>query len=128
VRLLLDTHAFLWWLAGHSSLPVRVRAEIDTSGSDVFVSAASAWEIATKYRLGKLPQAELVASDVLLNVESQQFTPLPISVKHGQLAGALPGHHRDPFDRMLIAQAITEDLVLVSNERAFDAYGVRRLW
>jgi len=128
VRLLLDTHAFLWWLAGHSSLPVRVRAEIDTSGSDVFVSAASAWEIATKYRLGKLPQAELVASDVLLNVESQQFTPLPISVKHGQLAGALPGRHRDPFDRMLIAQAITEDLVLVSNERAFDAYGVRRLW
>lgn len=128
MRLLLDTHAFLWWLAGHSSLPVRVRAEIDTSGSDVFVSAASAWEIATKYRLGKLPQAELVASDVLLNVESQQFTPLPISVKHGQLAGALPGHHRDPFDRMLIAQAITEDLVLVSNERAFDAYGVRRLW
>lgn len=128
MRLLLDTHAFLWWLAGHSSLPVRVRAEIDTSGSDVFVSAASAWEITTKYRLGKLPQAELVASDVLLNVESQQFAPLPISVKHGQLAGALPGHHRDPFDRMLIAQAITEDLVLVSNERAFDAYGVRRLW
>ena len=128
MRLLLDTHAFLWWLAGHTSLPVRVRAEIDTSGSDVFVSAASAWEITTKYRLGKLPQAELVASDVLLNIESQQFTPLAISVKHGQLAGSLPGRHRDPFDRMLIAQAITEDLVLVSNERAFEAYGVRRLW
>jgi PIN domain nuclease of toxin-antitoxin system len=128
VRLLLDTHAFLWWLAGHSSLPSRVRAEIDTSGPDVFVSAASAWEITTKHRLGKLPQAELVASDVMSNIESQQFTPLAISVRHGQLAGALPGHHRDPFDRMLIAQAISEDLVLVSNERAFEAYGVRRLW
>ena len=128
MRLLLDTHAFLWWLAGHSSLPSRVRAEIDTSGPDVFVSAASAWEITTKHRLGKLPQAELVASDVMSNIESQQFTPLAISVRHGQLAGALPGHHRDPFDRMLIAQAISEDLVLVSNERAFEAYGVRRLW
>ena len=128
MRLLLDTHAFLWWLAGHSSLPGRVRAEIDTSGSDVFVSAASAWEITTKYRLGKLPQAEPAARDVMQIIESQQFTPLAISVKHGQLAGALAGHHRDPFDRMLIAQAISEDLALVSNERAFDAYGVKRLW
>jgi PIN domain nuclease of toxin-antitoxin system len=128
VRLLLDTHAFLWWLAGHSSLPKRVRTEIDQSGSDVFVSAASAWEIATKHRLGKLPEADLVASDIMLYIESQQFTPLAVSVVHGQIAGALPGHHRDPFDRMLVAQAMVDDLVLVSNERAFESYGVKRLW
>ena len=128
MRLLLDTHAFLWWLAGHASLPKRVRTEIDQSGSDVFVSAASAWEIATKHRLGKLPEADLVASDIALYIQSQQFTPLPVSVAHGQIAGALPGHHRDPFDRMLVAQAMVEDLVLVTNEKAFESYGVKRLW
>ena len=106
MRLLLDTHAFLWWLAGHPSLSKRARTEIDSSGSDVFVSAASAWEIATKYRLGKLPEADLVALDVASTIESQQFTPLAVSVRHGQAAGALPGSHRDPFDRMLIAQAM----------------------
>jgi PIN domain nuclease of toxin-antitoxin system len=128
VRLLLDTHAFLWWLAGHPSLSKRARTEIDSSGSDVFVSAASAWEIATKYRLGKLPEAGLVALDVTSTIESQQFTSLAVSVRHGQAAGALPGSHRDPFDRMLVAQAMLEDLTLVSNERAFDVYGVKRLW
>jgi len=128
VRLLLDTHAFLWWLAGHPSLSKRARTEIDSSGSDVFVSAASAWEIATKYRLGKLPEADLVALDVTSTIESQQFTPLAVSVRHGQAAGALPGSHRDPFDRMLVAQAMLDDLTLVSNERAFDVYGVNRLW
>ena len=128
MRLLLDTHAFLWWLAGHPSLPRRVRAEIDRSGSDVYVSAASAWEIATKHRLGKLPEADLVATDVMSCIESQQFTALPVSVLHGQIAGALPGQHRDPFDRMLIAQAMLEDLVLVTNERAFEHYSVKRLW
>jgi PIN domain nuclease of toxin-antitoxin system len=128
VRLLLDTHAFLWWLAGHPSLSKRARTEIDSSGSDVFVSAASAWEIATKYRLGKLPEADLVALDVASTIESQQFTPLAVSIRHGQAAGALPGSHRDPFDRMLVAQAMLEDLTLVSNERVFDLYGVKRLW
>ncbi len=128
MRLLLDTHAFLWWLAGHPSLSKRARTEIDSSGSDVFVSAASAWEIATKYRLGKLPEADLVALDVTSTIESQQFTPLAVSVRHGQAAGALPGSHRDPFDRMLVAQAMLDDLTLVSNERAFDVYGVKRLW
>lgn len=128
MRLLLDTHAFLWWLAGHSSLSKRARIEIDSSSSDVFVSAASAWEIATKHRLGKLPEADLVAFDVMSSIESQQFTPLAVSVKHGQVAGALPGLHRDPFDRMLAAQAMLEDLVFISNERVFDVYGVKRLW
>lgn len=128
MRLLLDTHAFLWWLAGHRSMSKRVRSEIDTAGTDVFVSAASAWEIATKHRLGKLPEAQLVASNILAAIESQQFTPLAVSVLHGQAAGALSGDHRDPFDRMLVAQALIENLTLVSNERTFDSYGIQRLW
>ena len=94
----------------------------------VFVSAATAWEVATKYGLGKLPEAEAMAYDIVGMIALQGFNELPISVEHGDRAGSLPDHHRDPFDRMLIAQAMTEDLVLVSNEALFDQYGVRRLW
>jgi PIN domain nuclease of toxin-antitoxin system len=128
VRLLLDTHAFLWWLAGHPSMSRRARTTISAGDAEVFVSAASAWEISTKYRLGKLPEASAVAMDILAAIESQQFQPLAVSVKHGHFAGSLPGTHSDPFDRMLMAQAMIDDLVLVSNERAFDGYGVKRLW
>ncbi|HTE81964.1 MAG TPA: type II toxin-antitoxin system VapC family toxin [Reyranella sp.] len=128
MRLLLDTHAFLWWLAGHPSMSRRARAESEATDAEVFVSAASAWEITTKYRLGKLPEAAAVALDVLATIESQRFVPLAVSVRHGQVAGTLPGPHSDPFDRMLMAQAIIEDLTLLSNEKSFDAYGVKRLW
>ena len=127
MRLLLDTHAFLWWLAGHTSISRRARAEIEATDAEVFVSAASAWEITTKYRLGKLPEAAAVALDVLATIESQRFVPLAVSARHGQVAGALPGPHSDPFDRMLMAQAMIEDLTLLSNEKSFDAYGVKRL-
>jgi PIN domain nuclease of toxin-antitoxin system len=127
-RLLLDTHAFLWWLAGDEMLGVDAREAIGEGLHPVFVSAASVWEISTKHRLGKLPGASAIAGDLAHSVESQGFIGLPITVSHGQAAGALPGPHRDPFDRMLIAQAMLDDLVLVSNERVFDAYGVRRLW
>ncbi|MCW5734068.1 MAG: type II toxin-antitoxin system VapC family toxin [Enhydrobacter sp.] len=128
MRLLLDTHAFLWWLAGHRLMSRRARAEIEATDAEVFVSAASAWEITTKHRLGKLTEASVVALDVRATIESQRFVPLAISVRHGQVAGALPGPHSDPFDRMLIAQAMIENLTLLSNERSFDAYGVKRLW
>ena len=92
------------------------------------ISAASAWEITTKHRLGKLPSAEAVALDVAGAIVSQGFNELSITVDDAARAGALPGHHRDPFDRMLIAQALSSNLVLVSNEPLFDQYGVRRLW
>jgi PIN domain nuclease of toxin-antitoxin system len=94
----------------------------------IFVSAASIWEISTKHRLGKLPGASVIVGDLARVIESQGFVGLPITILHGQVAGALPGPHRDPFDRMLIAQAMLDDLVLVSNEQAFVAYGVGRLW
>jgi PIN domain nuclease of toxin-antitoxin system len=94
----------------------------------VFVSAASVWEITTKFRIGKLPGAADIVGDIPRVVASQAFSPLPITLAHAQRAGLLAGAHRDPFDRMLIAQAQVEDLLLVTNERLFDDYGVRRLW
>jgi PIN domain nuclease of toxin-antitoxin system len=128
MRLLLDTHAFLWWLDGDERLSRRARVAIADEDNPVFVSAASAWEIATKSRLGKLPGAEPVASDVAAAVMLQDFVSLDITIPHAQRAGRLAGAHRDPFDRMLIAQAQMEDLTLVSNEDVFDGYGVNRLW
>jgi len=128
VRLLLDTHALLWWLDGDASLSPAAQEAIADEASEIFISAASAWEIATKYRLGKLPGAAMVAAGVAACVASQGFIELPITVAHGQKAGSLPGTHRDPFDRMLVAQAIVNDLVLVSNETAFDQFGTSRLW
>lgn len=126
--LLLDTHAFLWWIAGDAALSMPARAAIDDTGNTVFVSAASAWEIATKVRIGRLPGAAKIVADLAGVLTAQGFVDLPISFKHGQAAGALPGPHRDPFDRMLIAQAMLDDMALVSNEQQFDVYGVRRLW
>jgi PIN domain nuclease of toxin-antitoxin system len=128
VRLLLDTHALIWWLLGDPGLSRHARAGIADNDNEVFVSAASAWEISTKYRIGKLPEAGIFAADVAGAAASQGFDELPINLRHGQLAGSLPGPHRDPFDRMLAAQALLADLVLVSNETVFDRYGVRRLW
>jgi PIN domain nuclease of toxin-antitoxin system len=128
MRVLLDTHALLWWLDGDRRLPIKVRRLIADSTNDVLVSAASAWEITTKARLGKLAGALEVASDVVACIAGQGFSALPISMDHAQRAGSLPGPHRDPFDRMLIAQSQAEDLPLATNETAFDAYGIRRIW
>jgi PIN domain nuclease of toxin-antitoxin system len=128
LQVLLDTHALIWWLAGDTRLAARARDAIEGERSQVFVSAASAWEIATKVRLGKLPGAAFIASDVGRFIADEGFRPLAVTVEHGQRAGALPGPIKDPFDRMLIAQAILDGLQLVSIEHAFDAYGVQRLW
>lgn len=128
MRILLDTHALLWWLSGDEALSARARAAIADESNEVHVSAASAWEVTTKHRLGKLPGAGPLAVDFAREVAAQGFIPMPITVQHGQSAGALPGEHRDPFDRMLIAQAREERMALVSNEVAFDAYGIARIW
>ena len=128
MRLLLDTHAFFWWLSGSNRLSLPARQAIGDEDNGVMVSAASAWEIATKHRLGKLPDAEALALDIPGAIAGQNFEELPITVEHAVRAGALPGPHRDPFDRMLIAQALSGNLVLVSIESLFDSYGVRRFW
>ena len=128
MRLLLDTHAFIWWFAGSSQLSRSVRRTIADEENDVLISAASAWEVATKHRLGKLPSAEMLALDISGAIASQDFKELPITVEDAARAGALPGLHRDPFDRMLIAQTLSRNLLLISIEPIFDRYGVRRLW
>jgi PIN domain nuclease of toxin-antitoxin system len=96
--------------------------------SSIFVSAASAWEIATKFRLGKLASASELVQDFGGYLEREKFLNLPVSYHHGIRAGMLPGPHQDPFDRMLIAQAEIEKLFIVSNEKIFDRYGARRVW
>lgn len=128
MRLLLDTHAFFWWLSGSRRLSLPARQAIGDEGNEVMVSAASAWEIATKHRIGRLPDADALALDIPGAIAGQNFEELPITVEHAVRAGSLPGPHRDPFDRMLIAQALSGNLVLVSIESLFDSYGVRRLW
>jgi PIN domain nuclease of toxin-antitoxin system len=128
VKLLLDTHALLWWLAGDKQLSPTARWALEDEDNPVYVSAASAWEVATKHRLGKLPKAGPLAKNFASEVVRQGFLELAISLDDGQRAGALAGHHRDPFDRMLIAQSKAHDLALVSNEEVFDSYGVIRIW
>jgi PIN domain nuclease of toxin-antitoxin system len=128
LQLLLDTHALIWWVTDNPALSAAAYDAIAEAENQVFVSAASAWEIATKHRLGKLPVTGLLAGDLSKAIAGEGFIELPISVREGQAAGQLPGPHRDPFDRMLIAQALAQSLTLVSNERLFDRYGVARLW
>ena len=128
MRVLLDTHALLWWLSDDPFLPGSARKIIALPGNSVLVSAASAWEIATKVRIGKLPSATDLASDFAAHLDQEGFEVLPISLEHAVRAGLLPGPHRDPFDRMLIAQAQSENIPLVSNDAVFDNYKVRRIW
>ena len=128
MRVLLDTHAFLWWIADSGRLSRKARRFIADEANDISVSAASAWEIATKHRIGRLPGGEAVALDVAGCSAGQGFSELPISVSDAERAGRLPGPHRDPFDRMLAAQALARGLVIVSADRVFDRYGLDRLW
>lgn len=128
MRLLLDTHALIWWLAGDEALGRRAREAIADEANSVAVSAASAMEVATKFRIGKLPDAALLAQDFEGAVAAQGFSELAITVHHARLAGEMNIAHKDPFDRLLIAQAHAEDMVLVSNEALFDGFAVQRLW
>ncbi len=128
MRALLDTHALLWWLADDPALSKSARKFIAETRNTAIVSAASAWEIATKFRLGKLASAAKLAADFVGYLEREGFELLPILPDHAIRAGLLPGPHKDPFDRMLIAQAQAEGLPIVTNETVFDAYGVRRIW
>lgn len=123
MNLLLDSHAFLWWIDGREPLaPAAFEAIIDPDAV-VAVSAASVWELAIKRGLGKLE----VAGSFQDEIEVHAFTPLAITAEHAERAGALPLHHRDPFDRMLVAQAQAEGLVLVTRDPAIGDYDVRTL-
>ena len=124
MRALLDTHALLWWLVGSQRLSPTAKQAISDEANEVLISAASAWEVATKYHLGRLPAAEAVALNFAGTISDQGLDELAITVG----VAALPGPLRDPFDRMLIAQALARSLVLISIEECFDPCGVSRLW
>jgi PIN domain nuclease of toxin-antitoxin system len=128
VRFLLDTHALLWAAFDEDSLSPRARHLIQSPESEIIISAASAWEVATKFRLGRLNFARDLVENFILNVTAAGYLLLPISPEHALRAGRLPGDHKDPFDRMLAAQAIHEDLPLLSNDAQLDIFGVRREW
>jgi PIN domain nuclease of toxin-antitoxin system len=128
MRVLLDTHTLLWAAFQKGLLSSRARHLVHSQRNEVFVSAASAWEIATKYRLGKLPKAQALVDDFVPSIQSAGYLPLPISLEHALRAGRLAADHKDPFDRMLAAQAIHEDLALISDDEQLDVFGVRREW
>ena len=128
MQVLLDTHALLWWVLQHRRLSVAARATIEDRQHEIFVSAASAWEITTKYRIGKLEEAGPLATQFSREIRKEGFSSLAISVEHAQVAGSLRDHHNDPFDRMLIAQAREEKMPIISNEKLFDRFDIMRIW
>src|ERR1700678_4104115 len=128
MKVLLDTHTLLWSTLSVSSLSKRAAHVIANRSNDIFVSAASAWEVATKVRLGKLPHAVHFEYEFLAKVDEAGYTLLSITTAHALRAGRLPGDHRDPFDRMIAAQALAEDIPILSIDSQFDTFGVSRIW
>lgn len=128
MKLLLDTHALIWWSLEHPRLPAKARDAIANASAEVTVSAASIWEMAIKVRSGKLPEMEVFLDALRTGQGIPGIAILPITAAHAIHAGLLSIPHKDPFDRMLIAQAQLERLSLVSNERLFDGFGVVRIW
>ncbi|MGH7577610.1 MAG: type II toxin-antitoxin system VapC family toxin [Longimicrobiales bacterium] len=128
MRALLDTHAFIWWSTADSRLGKRATRIIRDSDNELLFSAASAWEIATKHRLGKLREAETILEDLPEALSLSRFEALPISLEHAAEAGSLSGAHRDPFDRMLIAQSRIERIPVVTADPIFKSYDVEVLW
>src|SRR5512132_1385915 len=124
MNLLLDTHVLLWWLADDPCLGEDARAAIADPGNGIWVSAASAWEIAIKKALGRLSLAAPAARDLPMALAENDFSPLPISLDHALAVADLPRLHGDPFDRMLIVQATAESLTIVSADAMFGRYGV----
>ena len=127
-RFLIDTHVLLWWLFDDPRLSGPAFDIIKAPDNTILVSSASGWEIATKYRLGKLPHGGEAAHNLPSLLRRSRMTVLPITMEHALAAGALPGSHRDPFDRMLIAQGQIEGLPIVTSDPAFQQYPVKLVW
>ena len=128
MRLLLDTHALLWAAFEPWRLSAAAREAIEDGQNEVYVSAVSAYEIATKVRLGKLKSAEALATDFVGQIEAQRLTGLAMTAQHGEVAGGLTIDHDDPWDRLLIAQAQVEELVLVTKDSAMRRFCARTFW
>jgi PIN domain nuclease of toxin-antitoxin system len=127
LALLLDTHIFLWWLFADNRLPEETKTIIENPENSILVSAASVWEIATKFRIGKLPEGGKVADNVPIWIEKAGFQPLAISPEHAQLAVSWELSHRDPFDRMLAAQAKLENIRLASVDQQIMQFPIQIL-
>ena len=127
MKLLLDTHAFLWFIAGDDRLSRNARGAMERDDAELFLSAASVWEMAIKASLGRLTLPVSVADTVAEKVEDG-FRMLPVEWEHAAAVQELPWHHRDPFDRLLIAQAAAEKMPLVTGDRIFRAYGANIIW
>ncbi len=128
MKVLLDTHTVIWANLTPYKLSRAARDIIADEENVVFVSAVTAWEIATKVRNGRLPEAEEMEREFLGDMDKAGFTLLPVSVEEGLRAGRLIGDHRDPFDRMLAAQALAMDIPIISVDLKLDTFGVRRIW
>ena len=127
-RFLLDTHVLLWWLFGDAKLSSTAHEVIQAPENIILVSSACGWEIATKYRLGKLPHAGEAANNLPDLLRKSRMVELPITMEHALAAGALPSPHRDPFDRMIIAQSQIEGIAIVSSDQIFKQYPVEVVW
>lgn len=128
MNLLLDTHAFLWWVAASGELSRRAKSAIGSARNECFVSVASGWEIAIKVSLGKLRIDGALDRFLPEQLAANGFRALAIDLKHAARVATLPFHHRDPFDRLLVAQALEEDLAIVSADPVIAKYGVNRVW
>ena len=128
MRILFDSHALVWFLAGDARFSSKARAEAEAEDASICVSAVTAWEVTNKVRIGKWPEAAMLAESFLQIITQHGFEPLPISLEHARMAGFLPSPHHDPFDRMLAAQAQVEGIPLVTADPVFRALGVRVLW
>ncbi|WP_421361099.1 type II toxin-antitoxin system VapC family toxin [Agrobacterium rosae] len=128
MKYLLDTHAFLWWLTDDHQLSSDAREIISEPSHEIYVSAASAWEIATKFTKGRLPTASVILPDFLGVIKAEGFLELPINSAHMVRSAILPGDHRDPFDRILAAQAIIENMALISVDEKIPSLGVLTRW
>jgi PIN domain nuclease of toxin-antitoxin system len=128
VRVLLDTHTLIWAKISPKFLSRQVAKIMADPLNEIFVSAATAWEIATKVRLGKLPGAEGLERNFLETIEDSGYTLVPIDAESALRAGRLIADHGDPFDRMLAAQSLASDIPILSKDPKLDAFGIRRLW
>ena len=128
MKYLLDTHALLWWMFDDPSLSITARGILMDRDNTAFVSSASAWEIATKHRLGKLNSAAPLVSDMGKWIAKAGFVELPVSIAHANRAGSWPQAHRDPFDRMLAAQSVIEDIPLITVDKALAQFGATSIW
>lgn len=128
MRLLLDTHAFLWWAADDPRLPSSARRMIGLGRNEVLLSAVSGWEIVVNVRLGRLSLPDTPERFVPLQLHENAFGSLPVTMSHALAVGRLPDIHRDPFDRLLVAQAVVEDLTLVTADEVLSGYPVRTAW